>query len=474
MAEFDLAVVGAGAAGLSVAAAAAQLGRRVALIERDRMGGDCLNVGCVPSKALLAAAHAAADARDAGRLGVRIAPPQIDWPAVRRHVHGVIAALAPADSVERFTSLGATVMPGEARFVARDALMVTGAAGERRIAARRIVLAAGSRATIPDLPGLDAIRFLTHATLFDLPERPTHLLILGGGAIGLEMAQAHAELGCAVTIVERGRLGGREDPELAAVLREALIRAGVTVIEHAEVARVEPGVTLALSDGRRVAGSHLLVAVGRTPNLERLDLAAGGVRATARGIATDAGLRSLSNRRVFAVGDIADPEGIGPQYLTHAASHHAGVVIRRALFRLPARIAATVPRVIYTAPELAQAGLTESQARDAGSLAEVLRWRLADNDRAQAERRPEGLVKLVVGRRGRILGAGIAAPHAGEMIGVWTLAISRGVPLSALADLIVPYPTRAEAAKRAAGSLYARRLFAASTQRLVRLLALLP
>ena len=472
--EFDMAVVGAGSGGLAVAAVAGQLGQRVALIERDRMGGDCLNTGCVPSKALLAAAHATADASDASRLGVRIASPAVEWAAVQRHVHGVIDALAPADSVERFTGLGVTVLPGEARFVARDALMVAGAAGERRITARRVVLAAGSRATIPDLPGLDATPYVTHTTLFDLPERPAHLLILGGGTIALEMAQAHAGLGCAVTIVTRGRLGGREDPELVAVLRHALTRAGVSVIEHAAVARAEPGVALLLSDGRRVAGSHLLVAVGRTPNLERLDLAAGGVRASGRGVVTDAGLRSRSNRGVFAVGDIADPAGIGPQYLTHAASHHAGVVIRRALFRLPARVSATMPRVVYTAPELAQVGLTEAQARAAGSLVELLRWQLADNDRAQAERRTEGLVKLVVGRRGRILGAGIAAAHAGEMIGAWTLAISRRIPLSALAELIVPYPTRAEAAKRAAGSFYARRLFAKPTQLLVWLLALLP
>ncbi len=469
-AEFDLAVIGAGAAGLSVASVAAQLGRRVALIERDRMGGDCLNVGCVPSKALLAAAHAAADARDAGRLGVRLAPPEVDWPAVQRHVQGVIDTLALADSVARFTGLGVTVLPGEARFVARDTLAV----GGRRITARRIVVAAGSRATIPDLPGLDATPYLTHATLFDLAQPPAHLLILGGGTIALEMAQAHAELGCAVTIVERGRLGGREDPELVAVLRAALTRSGVAMIEHADVARAEPGVALLLADGRRVAGSHLLIAVGRTPNLEALDLAAGDVQATGRGIATDAGLRSTSNRLVFAVGDVADVAGIGPQYLTHAGSHHAGIVVRRALFRLPARVSRVMPRVVYTAPELAQVGLTEAQARDAGSLAHVLRWSLADNDRAQAERRAEGLVKLVVGRRGRILGAGIAAPHAGEMIGAWTLAIARRVPLAAMADLVAPYPTRAEAAKRAAGSLYASRLFAASTQRLVRLLALLP
>ena len=474
LSEFDLAVIGAGSGGLSVAAVAAQLGLRVALIERDRMGGDCLNTGCVPSKALLAAAHAAADARDAGRLGLRIAAPEVDWSAVQRHVHGVIATLAPADSVERFSKLGATVLLGEARFVTRDTLAIAGAVGERRLTARRIVVAAGSRASIPALPGLNAVDYLTHETLFDLPQPPSHLLILGGGAIGLEMAQAHVELGCRVTIVERGRLGGREDRELMAVLADALTRACVDVVTDAQVVRVEPGPALLLADGRRIRGSHLLIAIGRTPNLERLDLPTGGVRATERGIATDLGLRSPSNRRVFAVGDIADPQGIGPRYLTHAASHDAGIVIRQAVFRVPARVSATMPRVIYTAPELAQVGLTEAEARAAGSLKEVLRWPLADNDRAQTERRTAGLVKLVVGRRGRILGAGIAAPHAGEMIGAWTLAVTRRIPLAAMAELIVPYPTLAEAGRRAAGSGFARRLFARSTRRAVWLLAMLP
>ena len=326
-------MVGAGAAGLSVAAVTAQLGLRVVLIERARMGGDCLNTGCVPSKALLAAAHAAMDAGDAGRLGVRAHSEATDWDAVQRHVHGVIEAIAPADSRARFEGLGATVVAGEARFHAPDALAVDG----RTLSARRIVLAAGSRPAVPDIPGLRDVPHVTHETLFELPERPEHLLILGGGAIGLEMAQAHAGLGCAVTVVERHRLGGREDPELVAVLRSALVRQGVTVLEGAVVERAEPGPALLLADGRRVAGTHLLVAAGRVPRTDTLDLDRGGVRASALGVATDRGLRSVSNRRVFAVGDIADPEGIGPRYLTHAASHHAGVVVRRAVFRLPAR-----------------------------------------------------------------------------------------------------------------------------------------
>ncbi len=301
---------------------------------------------------------------------------------------------------------------------------------------------------IPDIPGLADVPHFTNETLFAITPRPDHLLILGGGPIGLEMAQAHARLGCRVTIVEAGRIAGRDDEELADGLRIALRRDGIAILEQAVVARVESGPCLVLADGRRVEGSHLLVAAGRRPRLAALDLEAGNVRSGKAGIATDAGLRSLSNRQVFAVGDIADPAGIGPRAFTHVGSYHAGIVIRRMLFRLPARVDyAALPRVTYTDPELAQVGMTEAEARAAGHEVRLLRVPLAENDRAQAERRLDGLVKLVVSRRGRVLGAGILAPHAGEMIGTWTLAILRRIPLSALAGMIVPYPTLSRSAE---------------------------
>jgi pyruvate/2-oxoglutarate dehydrogenase complex dihydrolipoamide dehydrogenase (E3) component len=470
MPDFDLAVIGAGAAGLSVTAVAAQLGLRVALIERDRMGGDCLNFGCVPSKALLAASHAAQAARGAGRFGIRLPAPDIDWDAVREHVLGVIAAIAPTDSEARFRSLGATVLRAEARFVAPDALLVDG----RRITARRIVIATGSTAAVPPIPGLDRVPFLTNASIFDLRARPDHLLILGGGPIGLEMADAFIGLGSRVTVVEAATIAGKEDPDLVAGLRDALSARGVTLLEGAKVASVEPGPRLVLTDGRRIAGSELLVAVGRRPSLHALDLAAGNVRASQAGIATDRGLRSVTNRRVYAVGDIADPQGIGPRAFTHVGSYHAGIVIRRALFRLPARIDyAALPRVTYTSPELAQVGMTEAEARAAGHSVSILRWQMGENDRAIAERDTAGSVKLVV-TGNRVLGAGIIAPNAGEMIGLWGLAIARRVRLSVLASLILPYPTRSEAGKRAVGDYFAPRLFAARTKWLVRLLARLP
>ena len=469
--DFDLLVIGAGSAGLSVAAGAAQLGVKTALVERGRMGGDCLNFGCVPSKALLAAAHAASTIRDSGRFGLRVPAPEIDWDAVRAHVQGVIAAIAPTDSEERFTGLGVTVLRGEARFTSPDAVTVNG----RALTAKRFVIATGGQAAIPPIPGLSGIPYWTNATLFDLTARPSHLLILGGGPIGLEMADAFAGLGCQVTVIEATSIANRDDPELVAGLRRALTRRGITLLEGTPVASAEPGPVMVLADGRRIAGSHVLVAAGRRPALEQLTPEAAGIGVSRLGVITDRGLRSPGNRLVFAAGDVADPVGIGPRAFTHVGLYHAGIIIRRALFRLPAKLDySALPRVTYTSPELAQTGLTEAEAKAAGHTVEVLRWSLAENDRAVAERDDEaGLVKLVIGGN-RVIGAGILARNAGEMISQWSLAIARKIPLSTLAGLIVPYPTRAEAGKRAAGSFYTPRLFAPRTRALVRFLGWLP
>ena len=353
---------------------------------------------------------------------------------------GVIAEIAPVDSEERFRALGATVLRGEARFLGPATLSVEG----RSLTASRFVIAAGSRAAVPPIPGLDQVPYWTNDSLFDLAEKPDHLLILGGGPIGLEMADAFSGLGCRVTVIEADRIAAKDDPELAAGLRLALTRRGVVLREGVAVQSVVAGPGAAsCPTASRIEGSHLLVAAGRTPNLAALNLAAANIAATRAGIATDRGLRSVSNKRVFAVGDIADPAGIGPRAFTHVGSYHAGIVIRRALFRLPASIDyAALPRVTYTDPELAQTGLTEAEALAAGMQVQVLRWPLADNDRAVAERDTAGLVKLVVSRN-RVVGAGILAPHAGEMISLWSLAITSrtklvgaGGPDRALSDTV--------------------------------------
>jgi len=474
MARYDVVVIGAGAAGLSAAALSAALGLRVALVERARMGGDCLNTGCVPSKALLAAAKAAHAVRSAPALGIRVAPPEIDWAAVQAHVKGAISHIAPMDSAARFRGMGVEVIEGSAHFTGPDTLEAAG----RRLQFRRCVVAAGSSAIIPDIEGLGPVPWLTHETIFDLPAPPRHLLVLGGGPIGLEMAQAHRRLGVRVSLVEPAAIAGREDPELAEGLRRVLRREGVALHEGVAVASLAPtdaGLLATLADGSAIAASHLLIAVGRAPRLAGLDLEAAGIAAGPRGIQTDRALRSMSNRRIFAAGDIADPEGLGPRHFTHVAGQHAGILARAMLLRLPTRLDyAALPRVTYCDPELAQIGLTEAEARAEGHDVRLLRFPLAETDRAVAEGIDDGLVKLVATPDGRLLGAGILAPHAGEMAGLFALMIARRMKLSALAALTLPYPTLAEAAKRAAADFYAPRFLSAPVKRLVGLLKRLP
>jgi pyruvate/2-oxoglutarate dehydrogenase complex dihydrolipoamide dehydrogenase (E3) component len=462
----DICVVGAGSAGLLVAAGAAQLGAATVLIERGKMGGDCLNYGCVPSKALLAAAKVAATSRGAGRFGISLGEPEIDFAAVMRHVHEVIATIAPNDSVARFEGLGATVIQGSARFAGPRALVV----GERRIRARRFVLATGSTASAPPIPGLDQVDYFTNETIFENTRLPDHLIVIGGGPIGMEMAQAHARLGARVTVLEAAQVLAKDDPELAVLLRDRLLAEGIAIREQATIARVERatgGVAVSLGDGERILGSHLLVAAGRRPNIAALDLDKAGIAYNRQGIVVDARLRT-SDRHVFAIGDVAG----GPQF-THAAGYHAGIVIRNALFRIPAKIDyRALPWVTYTDPELAHVGLAEAAARERhGKDIVILRSAFHENDRAQTERATHGLVKVVTRKNGRILGASILGPQAGELIHPWVLAIGQGLKIKAMAGMIAPYPTLGEAGKRAAGSFYIATLFGARTKSLVRFLA---
>jgi len=462
--ECDLCVVGAGSGGLTVAAGAAQMGARVVLVEAGRMGGDCLNSGCVPSKALLAAAARARDARDSARFGVRTGEVVVDWQGVRRHVQGAIDAIAPHDSQERFEGLGVTVLRSRARFVDPATIEVDGT----RIRARRFVLATGSRPAVPPVPGLDRVPYLTNETLFDLPERPEHLLVLGAGPIGCEMAQAFVRLGSRVTLADIGPMLPKEDPDLVAPVRTALREDGVDLHERVEVRAVEAGPTLVLG-GRgaeeRIRGSHLLVATGRRPNVEDLGLEDAGIEYDRTGIRVDAGLVT-TNRRVFAVGDVTG----GPQF-THAAAFQAGIVLRRALLRLPSKAGtAAMPRVTYTDPELAWVGEERADVAADGRLAEVLDFPFARIDRAHCEGRTDGLLRLLLGRRRKVLGVGIVGAHAGELLLPWCLALGRGLPLSALASTIAPYPTMSEISKRAAGAAYEPVVFGPWTRRLVRLL----
>ena len=463
--DCDVCVIGAGAAGLSVAVGAAQLGARTVLFERGEMGGDCLNYGCVPSKALLAAAHAAHAVADARQFGVSSSAPQVDFPAVMRHVREVIAQIAPHDSVERLEGLGVRVIRAQAAFTGREEV----SGGDIHVRARRFVIAAGSSAVIPAIAGIGDVPVLTNETLFALSERPAHLLIIGAGPLGVEMAQAFCRLGSAVTLFEQGSLLPRDEPELVKILRERLAADGIDIREGARisaVARAAGGVVIRDSSRREVTGSHLLVAAGRQPRLAGLALERAGIAYTSRGITVDERLRT-TNRRVYALGDV-----IGPPQFTHVAGHQAGIVIRNALFRLRAKADYhALPRVTYCDPELAHVGLTESQARERfGASVQVVHASLAENDRARTERQTGGALKVVIDRRGTLLGAGLLAPHAGEHIPLWGLAITRRLRLSALSDLMVAYPTRGELAKAAVSAFYGPKLFSPWPRRLVRLL----
>ena len=457
----DLCVIGAGSGGLSVAAAAAALGVPVVLIEKAKMGGDCLNVGCVPSKALIASAKRAEAMRGAAPFGVKPQKPGVEFYQVNDHINEVIAAIAPNDSKERFTGLGVRVIEGEARFT--DAKTV--AVGDQfEIKARRFVIATGSRPALPPIPGLDTTPYLTNETVFEMRERPKHLIVIGAGAIGLELAQAFRRLGSDVTVLEAATPLAGEDPECAAVVLDALAREGVTVRSGVMVTqvrrirnRVEVELEHAGADGQKitdmVGGSDLLVAAGRRPCVEGMGLDVAGINHSASGIHVDKRLRT-SNKHVYAIGDVT-----GSAHFTHAANHHAGLVIRHALFRMPVKVdPIAIPRVIFTNPELAHVGLSEDQARQRVKTIRVLRWPYHENDRAQAERETSGHIKVITDKKGKILGATIVGASAGELITAWTLAISQRLNIRAFAGIVVPYPTLSEIGKRAAISFYTPRL----------------
>jgi pyruvate/2-oxoglutarate dehydrogenase complex dihydrolipoamide dehydrogenase (E3) component len=465
--KFDILVIGAGSGGLSVAAGAAQMGARVALIEAGDMGGDCLNSGCVPSKALLAAAKQAHVHATSSRFGVQFDVPRIDFAAVKAHVADVIAQIAPHDSQERFEGLGVTVVRGFGEFITPHVVEAAG----RRLTARRIVVATGSRASLPPITGLAATPHHSNETIFADPVQPQHLLIIGGGAIGAEMAQAHVRLGCKVTIIEALTMMPRDDTEAVAIVKSGLQAEGVRIIEGAKIVAVKGvvgDIFVTLESGEALQGSHLLVAAGRTPNIANMGLEAAGIHFEKNGITVDARLRT-SQRHIFAIGDCRQ----GPQF-THAAGYDAGIVIRNILFRLPAKANySAMPWVTYTDPELAQVGLTEAAARHLYSDIAVHKMGFDANDRAIAERRTAGFVKIICKGR-KILGVTAVGPSAGEQMALWTQAVAGKLSFGDIAGQIMPYPTLQELGKRIAGASFTPSLYSARTKSLVRLLLKLP
>jgi pyruvate/2-oxoglutarate dehydrogenase complex dihydrolipoamide dehydrogenase (E3) component len=460
----DLCVIGAGSGGLSVAAAAAQFGVPVVLIEKGRMGGDCLNYGCVQSKALLAAGKRAEAVRTAEAFGIDVIEAQVDHARVHDHVHGVIAAIAPNDSVERYTGLGVRVLQTQANFLDKN----TVEAGHYLIRARRFVVASGSSPVIPPIPGLDEVPYLINETIFDVSERIQHLIVLGGGPIGIEIAQAHRMLGAHVTVIDAATFLAHEDPEATRVLIDRLTEQSVILHQGTRVERVERAIQgIAVHIGKQgetdiIKGSHLLVTTGRKPNVKGLSLERAGIVYDARGIKVNQQLKT-TNPRVYAIGDVT-----GGAQFTHLANYHAGIVIRNALFRMrPRSSAAAIPRVTYTDPELAQIGLTEAEARNKYRRIRILRWPYADNDRAQAERTTHGFIKVITRPNGQILGSTIVGAEAGELLQLWVMVLERGLRIGDLTGLVLPYPTLSELSKRVAYTFYQPSLAKRSLRRLI-------
>jgi pyruvate/2-oxoglutarate dehydrogenase complex dihydrolipoamide dehydrogenase (E3) component len=448
--KFDIAIIGGGSAGLSIAAAAAQFGEKIVLFEKGEMGGDCLNYGCVPSKSLIAASKAAHVQRHSESFGISAVEPKVDFAKVMNYVQSVIGAIAPNDSQERFEKLGVTVVRAPAKFINPTEVAADG----KTYSARKFVIATGSRAGVPPIPGLKDVPYLTNESVFKNQVLPKHLIVIGGGPIGLELAQAHRRLGSEVTVLEAFQPLAKDDPELTSIVLDGLKADGIDIraqVAIAEIKKTKSGIDIVLKDGSVVSGSHLLVAAGRVPNIESLNLEAAGIEYTKRGVTVDQGLRT-TNRKVYAAGDVA-----GGLQFTHVAGYHAGLIIRNALFKLPVKNRSDIiPWVTYTDPELSHVGLTEVDARKAhGDVVKVLRWHFVENDRAQAEGKTKGMIKVVLGKKGRILGASIVGSQAGELIAAWVLAVSQGLKISAFANVVLPYPTLSEIGKRAAITNYA-------------------
>ena len=449
----DVLIIGAGSGGLSVAAGAVQMGAKVVLLEGHKMGGDCLNYGCVPSKALLSAGKHAHAMTTGAPFGVTPVEPTVDYGAAKDHVRKAIETIEPHDSVERFEELGVHVIQEFGRFISETEVQ----AGDTVIEARRIVIATGSSPFVPPIPGVDDVTYYTNENIFDLREKPDHLLIIGGGPIGMEMAQAHIRLGCKVTVIEGMKALGKDDPDAAALVLEKMRAEGIEIVEDALAEKISQSgdtITVETSNGT-FQGSHLLMAVGRKVNIDKLDLDKGRV-AHNRAVKVNDGLRSVTNKRVYAIGDAA-----GGLQFTHVAGYHAGVIIRSMLFGLPSKQRTDhIPWVTYTDPELAQVGMTEAEANKRYGKAAIttVRFDYSGNDRAIAQGKTDGFIKVMV-KSGKPIGATIVGDQAGELIGVWALAIANKLKMGAVAGMVAPYPTLGEVNKRAAGAYFTPKLF---------------
>lgn len=452
--RYNLVVLGGGTAGLVAAAGAAGLGAKVALVEKHLLGGDCLVTGCVPSKALIRSARAASEARRAERLGVRVGDVHVDFPALMDRMRQRRSEIARHDAAQRFKDLGVDVYLGSGRFTSETTLEVDG----RKLEFARAVVATGAKAAVPPIPGIDEANVLTNQSLFSLTELPESLVVVGGGPIGSEMAQSFARFGTKVIQIEAGdRIMRNDDPRAAEVVMAAMRRDGVDLRLGAKVARFEKSgsrtkVHVETADGNQVVeASHVLLAIGRAPNVEGVGLEDAGVTFDRRtGVQVDDNLRT-TNKRIFAAGDVASR-----YQFTHAADFLSRTVLRNALFFGRAKASdLVIPWATYTDPEVAHVGLTEAEAKAQGIDHAVVELDLEDNDRAVLEDETEGFIKIVHDPKGKVLGGTVVAAHAGEMIGEITTAVQHGTSLGTLASVIHPYPTVADAIRRT-GDLFNR------------------
>ncbi|WP_324826582.1 dihydrolipoyl dehydrogenase family protein [Qipengyuania zhejiangensis] len=448
----DVIVIGAGAAGLTAAGGCALFGLEVALIEGHKMGGECLNNGCVPSKALITAAKRAAVARDGKRFGITLCAPQVDWAGVHGHIHQAIANIEHHDSVETFEEMGCDVFRGWARITGKHTVEVDG----RQLRAPRIVIATGSAPFVPPIDGLDSVPYLTNENLFDIDVLPGHLVIVGGGVIGMEMAQSFRRLGSEVTVIEPGEPMGRDDPDSVAVVVDAMTAEGVRFIKG-KAARVEGGegrVSVHTDGGDTVTGTHLLIAVGRSARVNGFGAQEIGIETGANGFTTDA-RRRTSIRSIYAIGDCRE----GPR-LTHVSGYEGSNVALEIVTGLPTKVDfSALPWCTYTEPEVAQIGLTEVDARKQhGDAITVVREEFSENERAVAEASTLGHMKMILKGK-KVLGVSIVGKNAGELLLPFTQTITGKSSTFALGSAIISYPTRSEISKAAAFSAWEPTVF---------------
>ncbi|MDJ0622950.1 MAG: FAD-dependent oxidoreductase [Desulfocapsaceae bacterium] len=468
--DYDLVVIGGGAAGLTTASGAAQLGARTLLLEKDEaLGGDCLHFGCVPSKSLIRTAAVYHQMKNSKRYGLPpVSPPPVDYTEVAKRIQRVIDVIQKHDSVERFNRLGAEVRFGSSEFVDEHTLRFA----EREITARKILLATGSRAAVPAIDGLEEAGYITNREIFKLTKLPESMVIVGAGAIAIEMAQAFSRLGTEVSVIQRSeQILSKEDKDMADMVMQALQEEGVTFHLQCQIKKVNgtpEGKTVVVQQGDReksIKGEKILIALGRQANVEHLGLDGIDIDYNNKGIQVDNRLRT-SRQHIFAAGDVN-----GGYQFTHAAGYEGGIVVSNAIFNLPRRANYTwMPWCTYTSPELASIGMNEKRAKKEGIEYSVWKEDFSASDRALAEEEARGSLKLLLDKKGKPLGVQILGPHGGELLSEWVAVLNGKVKLSTLAGAVHPYPTLGEINKKVTGSIFAEKIFSEKTRNLLQLI----